>query len=659
MSNMEINKGLKLQIFKELLSQADPFSSFSDESRIMDFLEMIWELKLMQSEDDRFDDAYGDIYQHIVNNNDWDYDFLFLTRLNLLEDDPIFIKFLNAIINPETRRDENSIKSYYFLLQPYLKKAKLSYIQKAYDSLERPVYEVGYLNDAKNDLFGIKANTVPFIVDLVPNGRADYVSAHKKIDEYPYFVLAFDYGWNDYQIKSNFSLFYHKNEVDYSYFGEVKIIHIEDSDTGNRIPTTFTELNSEFCSLGQNLEYYTELRKEFGKDFESILWALRDSAFYLENQERFEQLPNFKNSLIRYNEIERLLREAKYLVYEYDLKNLYSFTYNFHPKFAENSLKVAFNFKDTDFAFDRIYSIIGKNGTGKTQLITSLPLDISSKSDDLFEPKTPLFSKVIAVSYSSFDSFDIPDENPLFNYKYCGLKNNKNQLLSDEELVLRFHQTRQNINMLGRTSQWIEILQNFIDVESLSKFIKFDETKLTSSVAQTFTFDIEAFEITRNQLSSGQSIILFIVTEIIANIRFDSLILYDEPETHLHPNAISQLVNTIYQLVDQFKSYCIITTHSPLIIQEMVSKNVFVIERKGDFSSIRRIGLESFGQNLSTLTEEVFGNREIPKQYQMTLKKMVDRGMSYEEITRNLEFGDIPLSINASIYLKSLLNEKS
>ena len=71
------------------------------------------------------------------------------------------------------------------------------------------------------------------------------------------------------------------------------------------------------------------------------------------------------------------------------------------------------------------------------------------------------------------------------------------------------------------------------------------------------------------------------MTEIIANIRYDSLIIFDEPETHLHPNAISQLINSIHSLADQFKSYCIIAPHSPIIVQGILSKNIFVINQAG------------------------------------------------------------------------------
>lgn len=151
---------------------------------------------------------------------------------------------------------------------------------------------------------------------------------------------------------------------------------------------------------------------------------------------------------------------------------------------------------------------------------------------------------------------------------------------------------------------------------------------------------------------------LYIITEIFAHIRFDSLILYDEPETHLHPNAISQLVNTIYELVDKFESYCILATHSPLIIRELLSKNVLVIERDGNVPSIRKIGIESFGENLTTLTEEVFGNRSVEKQHEIIIQEMVDDGKSYEEIKSLLASDGLPLSLNVLMLIKSLINEK-
>ncbi|RRJ86685.1 hypothetical protein EG240_15945 [Paenimyroides tangerinum] len=129
---------------------------------------------------------------------------------------------------------------------------------------------------------------------------------------------------------------------------------------------------------------------------------------------------------------------------------MYSFKYSFKPKFSNDSVSIDFNFDVEKSIPSRIFAIIGKNGTGKTQLITTLPLDISKKRDDAFTPKTPIFSKVIAVSYSAFDTFDIPKKTADFNYVYCGIRDPKGELYTEKGLKLRFHNSWKKIKSNNR-----------------------------------------------------------------------------------------------------------------------------------------------------------------------------------------------------------------
>ena len=152
---------------------------------------------------------------------------------------------------------------------------------------------------------------------------------------------------------------------------------------------------------------------------------------------------------------------------------------------------------------------------------------------------------------------------------------------------------------------------------------------------------------------------MYVVSEIVANIRFDSLLLFDEPETHLHPNAISQLMNGIAELVSEFESYCIIATHSPIIIQEMFSRDVLVISREENIPSVKKIGVESFGENLSVITEEIFGNRAIPKFYETTIKKLVKIHITYDKVLEVMKEDSLPLSLNVRLYLQSLVERNA
>jgi hypothetical protein len=73
-----------------------------------DFLARIWDLSDMPSYDGRYSDAGGDIYQHRVNNWDWDEDWVFTdARFNLLDcADDRFLEFLAQMVHPVVRPSE-------------------------------------------------------------------------------------------------------------------------------------------------------------------------------------------------------------------------------------------------------------------------------------------------------------------------------------------------------------------------------------------------------------------------------------------------------------------------------------------------------------------------------------------------------------------------
>lgn len=73
----------------------------------IEFLSRIFDLSNMPSTDSRFKDAYGDIWQHRINNDDWDDDWIFRdSRFDLLNcDDSIFLQFLCEMLHPVVRSD--------------------------------------------------------------------------------------------------------------------------------------------------------------------------------------------------------------------------------------------------------------------------------------------------------------------------------------------------------------------------------------------------------------------------------------------------------------------------------------------------------------------------------------------------------------------------
>ena len=77
-----------------------------------DFLSRLYDLTSMPSNDHRMSNAAGDIYQHRVNWNDWEDDWVFYdSRFNLLHaPDEEFLRFLCETVHPIVRPDEEEAR---------------------------------------------------------------------------------------------------------------------------------------------------------------------------------------------------------------------------------------------------------------------------------------------------------------------------------------------------------------------------------------------------------------------------------------------------------------------------------------------------------------------------------------------------------------------
>ena len=73
----------------------------------IDFLSRLYNLRELPSYDNRFPNADGDIWQHCVNNNDYEYDWVFSDpRFKLLDcSDKEFLDFLCETVHPIVRPD--------------------------------------------------------------------------------------------------------------------------------------------------------------------------------------------------------------------------------------------------------------------------------------------------------------------------------------------------------------------------------------------------------------------------------------------------------------------------------------------------------------------------------------------------------------------------
>ncbi len=634
------NESLRQKVIQSVISTPGFLGKYSEHDGILTFLNRIWNLKQLPSEDSRFKNAYEDAFQHLVNNDDWELEYVFEERFDLLKgDEHFFASFLETVVHPTVRLDKPDIQKFVLSINKIIKDGGYRLVLTSYFE-EYPVYK--YLKDESLE-------DLP--VDIITNNVPIYYETAREERAYPCFVLRY-INWNDYSIWTLFELDYYASSFDNYNLGRVKIMRKESEFTYKVLPNEFKALDPDYCSLGQNKSYYQALKNILGDKYSSFLLAIRDVAIYPRIYDAFENDYIFSTSLIRANDIERLARTIRYELEGINPNEYFRFNFTYKPPYASNDVTLNFDFEyNTDFEH-RVYAIIGKNGTGKTKILSSLASGLAEKEPVGFLPRKPTYGKVFTVSYSFFDRFEIPNRDASFNYVYCGLKKSDNLWKTDAELLANFYESIGLIKTKKLENDWYEILNNFIDMDFLDKV--FDTTEEDFNVKK-HVFNTVTFDEIKTHLSSGQNIILYVLSEILSKIRFDSLILFDEPETHLHPNAISSLLNTLFELVKRFQSFCVIATHSPIIIQEIPARNIFVLERESDMAFVRGLERESFGENLTVITQEIFGNREVPRHFITTIEYLISKGKSYNEIISILESDELPISSNIRLYIKALL----
>lgn len=284
-----------------------------------------------------------------------------------------------------------------------------------------------------------------------------------------------------------------------------------------------------------------------------------------------------------------------------------------------------------------VYGIVGGNGSGKSHKILEI-INGHINGDNKF-------SQIIHFSLSPFDlSIDISqnenDESVVFsneNYESVGFSSVKDQKLSEvlEKTAMIDDGKIKNelVHLYGK--KYLDVNEDFvapsIEVQMKDSFIWYIESLLLDLIASDsklklweeslnyFAFDdwankikmafcdkkIEAedFDLIKN-LSSGQATILLYITKLVCSVNKGSLIIFDEPETFMHPPMMKSFIRAVSNIIQQSSAFCVIATHSPVVIQEIPHCNLYKIDSK---HKIEPIHYKTYGQNLDNLYKNIYG----------------------------------------------------
>lgn len=643
MGQISLTKEIKQKVYQQLkdLKIIDYVVGYG---RFMDILSSIWDVYSIPRKEDHRYVHYGDeVQQHFINNNDWNTDRIFVSDLKIYDDDAKFEQFVIGILN-ECGNAELSIQNAINELLAYLHEQKLD-ISTVEENGKRIFLEFITLSEAYSD---IKENDIPIFV-VKARGHTQYGSFQTSPSVFPSVQLVYDDGWNDYGYYTRFVMYYYRAQGDYAFIGDVRILKGENSDTFDAIEKTFTTLGQDSCSLGFDKDYYVNMHNCLGEQKWPILKAMRDVACYPLLRSQFENNEIYYTSLLR-DEGRDMLEYGIYYAMGRSLQDSFSFQYRFKPEYSEQRYPITFDFtpgRKNDYL--KIYGIIGENGVGKTTFLRKLPKALSRRNQEDFEGQLPLYSKIIAVSFSPFDIFADLKPSPWFNYVYCGLMDEVGKVKDVTEVRKTLIEQFVRINEQSLGNDWKEAMEEVMDNEELNLLSEVDGD-MKVLLKDDFTVDILM------SFSSGQRNMLLSMSSIISNIGPHSLLLIDEPEQHMHPNGITAIMRSLFFLVRKFNSYAIITTHSPLVIRELVGDRVYVMRRSGKILDVSKIPIESFGEDVSVLIDRIFDNYGEQKKFVSFINQWAkESNATIETIAEKIENNGLALSLNAKLYIREAL----
>ncbi|UOZ08828.1 AAA family ATPase [Amycolatopsis sp. WQ 127309] len=504
--------------------------------------------------------------------------------------------------------------------------------------------------------------------DEIPPGMAK---------NYPYAELLRE-RWDDHSIRTLFYLTLHLNDETEIDVGEVKIAAKGQRAGETVLPgSSFLNLGPSYYSLGQSYTFYQTLYDLGPKVYRPVLKKLNDVVFDPRLRKRVESEVAFQKSLKRTGKAARALEDASVLFELEDQSSVSEgLSLDFEMRFEDTSFTVDFQFGDSARLPDRINAVIGYNGTGKTQLLAHIALVATSDLDQrldfsefgrILNSEKVRFSSVIAISYSAFDTFILPDAfwrseektsaqrrlestGEVWGYTYCGLrKRTRDQkqsmrgprgLKSINELSEEFDQAVRKARSLTKQNLWIDALAIIFSEPSLGR-IGMDIFAEQSDQSWRTAFDA---------LSTGHKIVLNIIAQVIGHAEPGSLVLIDEPESHLHPSLLAALIRALNVILTRLESYSIIATHSPVVLQEIPRRYVRVLQRFGSATQVVTPSAETFGENVGYLTTNVFDLDSTQTDYHSVLADLAE-DMSVDRIERLF---DEEMSVQARAYVIAL-----
>ena len=433
------------------------------------------------------------------------------------------------------------------------------------------------------------------------------------------------------------------------------------------LPEVFEALDDRFFSIGQEEGYYESLNQLGSRIRDEVLPALRDLAANTSLLDEFDSEPVLHNSLLRSIRPETVRTQWHRMAL--GGVRLTPFRFEYHAPGVTGDYdppRLSFEVQPGSFPPTNVHVLIGRNGVGKTTLLRRLSdlLLIPNANNEALgtivsvaTPDAATFVNLVSVTFSAFDPFrpvssELSEQKSAsgMTYSYVGLLNEAGEPKRREALRDEFVASIGRCRVSPRVERWRAALST---LETDPLFEAANVSRLTDRLDDTpLNEAAQVFE----GLSSGHKIVLLILTRLIELVDERTLVLFDEPEAHLHPPLLSALVRALSDLLIERNGVAIVATHSPVVLQEVPRRCVWTLHRSGDQLRADRPSVETLGENIGTLTRDVFGLEVTRSGFHRMLSDAVEAEGTYESIIAR--FND-QLGLEARTIVRTLLFQRA
>jgi energy-coupling factor transporter ATP-binding protein EcfA2 len=330
------------------------------------------------------------------------------------------------------------------------------------------------------------------------------------------------------------------------------------------------------------------------------------------------------------------------------------------PNFATPH-KLSFRFTGSEIIPKRINILIGKNGLGKSQALNRFcrcALQHKNEKailrDESNDSSRPMINRLIAIGTPGETSNTFPGEHletQKLHYRRVNLTRGSKVKLT-QNLSNSLIQLVRSEDYIGEQSRWeifLESIDKAIDSNQIHILLK-DGTSCPLKKLPGYSGEQHSLELWTNidsskepifvhndhkaPLSSGQLTFFKFAVYCSLMIENGCFVLMDEPETHLHPNLISDFVELLDTLLEKTGSYAIIATHSAYFVREVSREQVHIFKSDGTNISIEQPRLKTFGADIDSISEFIFEDNISNRMLKRIAEKAVNK--SYDEIKNEI-----------------------